>query len=116
MLQDNRAFAHPFRAGGADKIHFHHVEHAGAKIAGQAARLEHHQRQYRQHQMGGDLQHILPAAIVAAGIGHAAHRQPVQVDGEPLDEQQTEKKGRERHGGEHRDAHQMIERRIGLQR
>ena len=116
MLQDNRSFAQPFRAGGADKIHFHHVEHAGAKIVGQAARLEHHQRQYRQHQMGGDLQHILPAAVVAAGIIMPPTGSQCRSTANHLMSSRQRKKGRERHGGEHRDAHQMIERRIGLQR
>ena len=108
MFEDHRALLQPLGAGGTDKIHFHHVEHTGAHIERQAARLQHHQRQHRQRQMGSHLQHILPAALVAAGIGHPAYRQPVEIDGEPFNQQQAEEKGGERHGGKHRDAHQMI--------
>ncbi len=105
----------PLARAVTDKIHFHHVEHTGAHIARQAARLQHHQRQHRQRQVGSHLQHILPAALVAAGIGHPAYRQPVEIDGEPFNQQQAEEKGGERHGGKHRDAHQMIKPGAGSQ-
>jgi hypothetical protein len=36
----------------------------------------------------------------------------VQIDGEPFNQQQAEEKGRERHGGKHRDAHQMIKQKV----
>ncbi len=32
----------------------------------------------------------------------------MEIDGEPFNQQQAEEKGGERHGGKHRDAHQMI--------
>ena len=104
----------PFGAGGTNKIHSDHVKHTGAEVARQAAGLQHHQRKNRQHQVRGHLQDIAPAAVIAAGVGHSANRQPVQIHGEPLNQQQTEEKGWKGHRGKDRHAHQVVKQRVWL--
>ncbi|MNP19809.1 hypothetical protein D3C76_1123550 [compost metagenome] len=59
--------------------------------------------------MVNDLLHVGQPGGVAPGRNHPARRQPFEIDGQDLDEEQADEKRRQRHGGKDQYQHDRVE-------
>ena len=79
-----------FGARGPDVIEVEHLQHRGAHDAQIDRQEDQPERQRRQHQMAGDIEHAPDAGAHRADVLEAAGRQPLQIDREHDDRHQPE--------------------------